>query len=126
MTLEARIAVEGRTTPRRTSGELVFKEDGQEYAQVAKMLGNGYVEAQCFIGEKRIAHIRGKMRKKVWITQGDIILVSLREFQDGKGDIILKYNADEARFEGVWRASGERQDQRDRHVWRRGRRRVQF
>lgn len=36
-----------------------------EYAQVTKMLGNGRVEAQCFDGEKRLAHIRGKMRKKV-------------------------------------------------------------
>jgi len=77
--------------------ELVFKEDGQEYAQVTKMLGNGRLEAQCFDGEKRLAHIRGKMRKKVWINQGDIVLVSLREFQDAKGDVILKYTADEAR-----------------------------
>jgi hypothetical protein len=37
------------------------------------------------------------MRKKVWINQGDIVLVSLREFQDAKGDVILKYTADEAR-----------------------------
>ncbi|KAG0222477.1 hypothetical protein B0O80DRAFT_465528 [Mortierella sp. GBAus27b] len=77
--------------------ELVFKEDGQEYAQVTKMLGNGRVEAQCFDGEKRLAHIRGKMRKKVWINQGDIILISLRDFQDDKADVILKYNTEEAR-----------------------------
>lgn len=44
--------------------ELVFREDGQEYAQVTKMLGNGRLEAQCFDGQKRLAHIRGKMRKK--------------------------------------------------------------
>ena len=44
--------------------ELVFREDGQEYAQVIKMLGNGRLEAQCFDGQKRLAHIRGKMRKK--------------------------------------------------------------
>ncbi|KAK9241974.1 nucleic acid-binding protein [Lipomyces tetrasporus] len=77
--------------------ELVFKEDGQEYAQVVKMLGNGRLEALCFDGEKRLAHIRGKLRKKVWINQGDIILLSLRDFQDNQGDVILKYNADEAR-----------------------------
>jgi hypothetical protein len=47
--------------------ELVFREDGQEYAQVTKMLGNGRLEALCFDGEKRLAHIRGKMRKKVRI-----------------------------------------------------------
>ncbi|KAF4596487.1 Translation initiation factor 1A [Pleurotus pulmonarius] len=77
--------------------ELVFREDGQEYAQVIKMLGNGRLEAQCFDGEKRLAHIRGKMRKKVWINQGDIVLLSLRDFQDNKADVIVKYTADEAR-----------------------------
>lgn len=61
------------------------------------MLGNGRLEAYCFDGEKRLAHIRGKLRKKVWVNQGDIILVSLREYQDAKADVILKYSADEAR-----------------------------
>lgn len=77
--------------------ELVFKEEGQEYAQVVKMLGNGRLEAQCFDGARRLAHIRGKLRKKVWINQGDIILLSLRDYQDEKGDVIMKYSADEAR-----------------------------
>lgn len=62
-----------------------------------KMLGNGRLEALCFDGEKRLAHIRGKLRKKVWINQGDIILLSLRDYQDEKGDVIMKYTSDEAR-----------------------------
>ena len=91
--------------------ELVFRED---YAQVTKMLGNGRLEAMCFDGEKRLAHIRGKMRKKVrpegdclisyssifeqvWINQGEIVLLSLRDFQDDKADVIVKYTAGEAR-----------------------------
>ncbi|KAH7647853.1 translation initiation factor eIFA [Cryptosporidium xiaoi] len=77
--------------------ELVFKEEGQEYGQVQRMLGNGRLDAYCFDGQKRLCHIRGKMRKKVWVNPGDIVLVSLRDFQDSKGDIILKYTPDEAR-----------------------------
>merc|ERR1712189_49751 len=76
--------------------ELVFKE-GQEYAQVIKMLGNGRLDALCFDGVKRLCHIRGKLRKKVWINTGDIILLGLRDYQDTKADVILKYTADEAR-----------------------------
>ncbi|KAH0726532.1 hypothetical protein KY284_002397 [Solanum tuberosum] len=57
--------------------ELVFKEDGQEYAQVLRMLGNGRCEAMCIDGTKRLCHIRGKMHKKVWIAAGDIVLVGL-------------------------------------------------
>lgn len=34
---------------------------------------------------------------QVWINQGDIILLGLRDYQDKKADVILKYNADEAR-----------------------------
>lgn len=77
--------------------ELIFKEDEQEYAQVTKMLGNGRLEAMCFDGVKRLCHIRGKLRKKVWINQGDIILIGLRDYQDSKADVILKYTPDEAR-----------------------------
>lgn len=75
----------------------MFKEDGQEYAQVLRMLGNGRLEAMCMDGVKRLCHIRGKMRKKVWVNAGDVILVGLRDYQDEKADVILKYMADEAR-----------------------------
>lgn len=68
-----------------------------EYAQVTRMLGNGRLEAFCFDGVNRLCHIRGKLRKRVWIGVGDIILLGLREFQDQKADIILKYDGDEAR-----------------------------
>ena len=77
--------------------ELIFKEDGQEYAQVLRMLGNGRLEAQCIDGVKRLCHIRGKMRKKVWVNTSDIVLLGLRDFQDEKADVILKYTAEEAR-----------------------------
>ncbi|CAK7902027.1 eukaryotic translation initiation factor 1A [[Candida] anglica] len=77
--------------------ELIYKEDGQEYAQITKMLGNGRIEVACFDSIKRMGHIRGKLRKKVWMGQGDIILVSLRDFQDEQCDVVHKYNSDEAR-----------------------------
>jgi len=77
--------------------EIVLKTDGQEYAQVVRMLGNGRLEAHCFDGKNRLCHIRGKMRKKVWVNQGDIVLIGLRDFQDEKADVIMKYSSEEAR-----------------------------
>ncbi|KAM7041446.1 uncharacterized protein WM277_010804 [Molossus nigricans] len=96
--------------------ELVFKEDGQEYAQVIKMLGNGRLEAMCFDGVKRLCHIRGKLRKKVWINTSDIILVGLRDYQDNKADVILKYNADEARSLKAYGELPEHERDRDINV----------
>lgn len=66
--------------------ELLFKEDEQEYAQVTKMLGNGRLEAMCFDGVKRLCHIRGKLRKKVWA-----------EFNNGK--IISREKIDQENFQ---------------------------
>ncbi|KAI9467913.1 eukaryotic translation initiation factor 1A [Coemansia mojavensis] len=79
--------------------ELVFKDEEQEYAVVTKILGNGRMEVQCFDKEnkKRLGHIRGALRKKVWIGLGEYILVSLREFQDDKCDILLKYTDEEVK-----------------------------
>ena len=61
-----------------------------------RLLGNGRVEVQCCDNVKRMATIRGKLRNRVWINAGDIILVSLREFGDDKGDVIHKYYPEEA------------------------------
>jgi len=62
----------------------VKKNNFLAYAQVQKMLGSGRLTAFCFDGKSRLCHIRGKLRKKVWITPGDIILVGLRDYQDEK------------------------------------------
>ena len=77
LNIEANGPFTGKNENDNEKRELVFKEDGQEYAQVIKMLGNGRLEAKCFDGPLRLAHIRGKLRKKVWINQGDIILLSV-------------------------------------------------
>eukprot|EP01059_Diplonema_ambulator_P014180 TRINITY_DN2502_c1_g1_i1.p2 TRINITY_DN2502_c1_g1~~TRINITY_DN2502_c1_g1_i1.p2 ORF type:complete len:171 (+),score=101.43 TRINITY_DN2502_c1_g1_i1:50-562(+) len=77
--------------------DLTLKEEGQEYGQVVKMLGNGRLEVYCFDGTRRLGVICGKMRKKSWVSNGDIVLVGLRDFQDSKCDVIMKYLPDEAK-----------------------------
>lgn len=76
--------------------QLEFKTEGQEYAIVTKILGNCRCECQCNDGRNRLCHIRGSMAKRVWICVGDTILISLRDFQDDKADIIHKYSHEEA------------------------------
>ena len=31
------------------------------------------------------------MRKREWVRVGDVVLIALREFQDGKADVVFKY-----------------------------------
>ena len=68
------------------------------YAQVTKMLGSCFLEAMCLHdNQKRLCHIRGQLRKRVRIFPSDIILIGLKDYQDEKADVILKYSAYEAR-----------------------------
>ena len=78
--------------------ELIFKDvaQSQEYAQVIKTLGNKRFEVNCFDGKKRLAHARGNLKKKkVFIKTSDVILVSLRDFEDAKCDILYAYSVKE-------------------------------
>ena len=79
------------------SSELILKEAGQEYAKVISLVGEGRLMAQCMDGIDRLCHIRGALKKKVWIVKDDMILISLRDFQDEKADVLVKYTEQEVR-----------------------------
>ena len=71
---------------------LRLKEPGQEYAQIIGCKGNCRFDTKCFDGKNRLAILCGTMRKRRFITMGDIVLISIRDFQDDKCDIIDVYN----------------------------------
>lgn len=57
-------------------------------------LGDRRMSVKCYDGKTRICHIRGSM-KRVRMHPGDYILVSMREFDNEKADIIHKYFTEE-------------------------------
>lgn len=48
-------------------------------------------------GVKRMCTIRGSLKNRVWINNGDIVLLGLRDFGDDKADVIMKYYDEEAK-----------------------------
>jgi len=76
-----------------TEKALRLKEEGQEYAQITRCKGNCRFDVLCFDGKKRMAIMCGKMRKRRFVNAKDIVLVSLREWQDSICDIIDNYDA---------------------------------
>ena len=71
--------------------DVPMAEEGQMYARVLRMLGNGRLVAKCQDTNERACRIRGSMRKREWVRTGDTVLVSLREFDDTKADVIHRY-----------------------------------
>ena len=64
-----------------------------------KMLGFDRVLVKCQDGHDRLCRIRGKMKRRMWIRLGDIVLVSPWDFQsDKRGDIIWRYKRNQAEW----------------------------
>ncbi len=62
-----------------------------------KMLGFDRILVKCQDGHERLCRIRGKIKRRVWIREGDIVLVSPWDFQsDSRGDIIWRYTRGQA------------------------------
>jgi translation initiation factor 1A len=71
------------------------------YAYVIKLLGNCRVLVLCDNGTEAVGVIRGSMRrfnKRVLIETGDIVAVSIRDYQIGKVDIVHKFNAEQCKI----------------------------
>ena len=81
--------------PLQDTLEFRFKEECEEYARIIKLLGDGRFQCTCSDGVDRIAHLRHKMWKKVWLKCGDVVLISLRDYEPEKCDIIDKYTEKE-------------------------------
>lgn len=81
-----------------SKNDLIKKDEDQMYARVIALLGNGRLNALCDDGETRMCKIRGKMMKKDFIKTDGIILVSRRDYEDKKADVIHKYNHEEVKI----------------------------
>jgi translation initiation factor 1A len=74
--------------------------EDQMYGRVIQVLGNRNTLVYCNDNVVRLCHIRGSIRKDMWIGVGDIVLVSARDFlrdvkdKYEKGDILYKYDRD--------------------------------
>tara|TARA_B110000977_G_scaffold12429_1_gene15847 strand:- start:3111 stop:3584 length:474 start_codon:yes stop_codon:yes gene_type:complete len=68
------------------------KVDGQEYAHVLSVFGDGRFELMCYDKKKRLGILRGSLRRTSRINKGALVLISIREFQDNKCDIIACYS----------------------------------
>ncbi|MBU5689987.1 MAG: translation initiation factor eIF-1A [Candidatus Aenigmatarchaeota archaeon] len=72
-------------------------QQGEILAIVVQMLGSDKLRVDCDDGKERIARIPGKLRKKIWIRVGDLILVQpWKEMPDQRADVVWRYTNTQA------------------------------
>lgn len=66
---------------------------------VESMLGGDRLRVKCDDGNTRICRIPGRLRKKVWIRTGDLVLISPWGSQTNeRGDVVFRYTATQANW----------------------------
>ena len=64
---------------------------------VLKNLGYTRFTVKCQDGNTRMCRVRGKMKKRNWVREGDVVLVSPWDFDaEKKADIIFRYTSNQA------------------------------
>ena len=71
--------------------KLPNKKINEMFAIADQILGGRRVRAVCEDGESRLARIPGKMRRRQWVREGDLIILQPWDFQDAKADVRMRY-----------------------------------
>ena len=61
------------------------------FAIADQILGGRRVRSICEDGETRLSRIPGKMRRRQWVREGDLIVIQPWEFQDEKANVCMRY-----------------------------------
>lgn len=94
---EDRNSVEMRQPTRDGSSEeyvrvkLPNKKKREIFGVVDQALGGGHLKVFCQDGKMRLGRIRGKLKKRMWMREGDLVIVCPWDFQDDKCDVLYRY-----------------------------------
>ena len=67
--------------------------NNQTFGILEQRLGASRMRVRCLDGKTRVCRIPGRLTRKLWVREGDIVIVEPWEYGgDQKGDILYKYS----------------------------------
>lgn len=78
---------------------LRLPREGEVLGIVLGLMGGSRMKVACKDNKERMCRIPGKLRNRMWVKDGDVVIVKPNEIQgDSKGDIIWRYFPLQARI----------------------------
>ncbi len=71
----------------------------QVFGIVSQRVGGSRMKVKCLDGNERLCRIPGRMKRYLWVREGDIVIVEPWELGgEEKGDIIYKYTKSQVQY----------------------------
>ena len=77
--------------------KLRMPSSNQRIGIVDKRLGGSRMYVRTTQGETLLARVPGRMKKYLWIREGDIVLIELWQFDKKKAELVYKYRPAEVK-----------------------------
>ena len=74
------------------------KKNGEIFGIADQLLGASKIRIMCADGKSRLGRIPGKLKKRMWIREGDLVIIKPWEFQNEKADIVWRYTKTQANY----------------------------
>ena len=66
---------------------LPYKPKGEMFAVAETFQGGSRLQLICEDGKRRMGRIPGKLRRRMWVRENDLLIVVPWSFQDSKADV---------------------------------------
>ena len=71
----------------------------QTFGVIEQRLGGSRMRVRCLDGKTRICRIPGRLTRKLWVRDNDIVIIEPWEYGgDEKGDVVYKYTPTQLGF----------------------------
>jgi len=59
---------------------------------IEQRFGGNKMNVNCLNGKSRNCRVPGRLKRKLWLRPGDVVIIEPWELDDSKGDVLFKYN----------------------------------
>ncbi len=78
---------------------VILPRGKQTFGVVDQRLGASRMRVRCLDDKTRNCRIPGRLKRKLWVREGDLVLIEPWEFGgDEKGDVIFKYRLNQVNY----------------------------
>ena len=70
---------------------LPYKPKGEMFGVAESFQGGSRLQVICEDGVRRMGRIPGKLRRRMWVRENDLLIVVPWSFQDSKADVKFRY-----------------------------------